>query len=351
MGFSQYFLDVIADRRCPSAVARGMLRAFSYLFRMGVALRHVAYEKGWITGTKLSVPVISVGNIAVGGTGKTPVVHLLVQALQEVCKVAIVSRGFRSEIERSGQVRKIASAGKVDCSAALCGDEPFTLGTGTLADVWVGADRVACGQKAISEGAECIVLDDGMQHRRLQRDFEIVVVDGKDPLCQERFLPRGRLRDLPSELRRADLLIANHVSDALETEAVAQVLKKYSDAPVVGVRVQPLEPEKIRGLRAGVFCGIGSPERFIETLRALDVSIVDALFVPDHCSPKPEELENFINKCHEKGATHILCTEKDWVKLPPSLKGVESVPMQLKIVSGQEHWDAFVQLSTQRITK
>src|SRR5262249_50258481 len=135
--------------------------------------------------------------------------------------------------------------------------------------------------------------------------------------------------------------------DACEAQAAAQVLKKYSDAPVVGVCVQPLELEKIRGVRAGVFCGIGSPERFIETLRAVDVHIVDALFVLDHCSPKAEQLQIFIDKCHQKGATHILCTEKDWVKLPLSLKSVVSVPMQLKIVSGQEHWNAFVQSTKQ----
>jgi tetraacyldisaccharide 4'-kinase len=354
MPLMQYFLDVIAERRPSPAFVRGGLTALSYLFRAGVELRHLAYEKRWLPAVKLQAPVISVGNIVVGGTGKTPVVQKLVRELQGLCKTAILSRGFRSRVERSGKVVKVAGGGQAMYDPRICGDEPFCLGQETLADVWVGRDRVECGRRAIQEGAECLILDDGMQHRRLARDVELIVVDGKDPFSQGRFLPRGRLRDVPSRLIAADLIIANHLDDPLRGAELGQELGKYTDAPLVGVYVKPLDEEKIRGKRVGVFCGIGRPERFIETLRALDADIAGTLFVLDHCSPHEEQLHRFIEECQKKGAAHILCTVKDWVKLPPAFQAVLPifpVGMQLEISYGKTHWDAILTHIADHITK
>lgn len=346
-----YLLDVMTERRSAPAYVRGGLSALSYLFRAGVTLRHCAYAKRWMPAEKLSVPVISVGNIVVGGTGKTPVVQMLSHALQGICKTAILSRGFRSQIERSGKVVKTASGGQSIYLPDICGDEPFYLGQDTQSDVWVGRDRVECGKRAIAEGAECLILDDGMQHRRLARDIELIVVDGKDPLSQGRFLPRGQLRDLPSRLKEADLIIATHVDGVSQAQAVQKELKRYTDAPLLGVTVKPLEEEKIRLMRAGVFCGIGRPERFIETLKSMDVNIVDTLFLLDHCSPSEEQLHGFIDKCVKKGAERIFCTIKDWVKLPMLLRAalpIVPVKTQLKISCGQSHWDALIaQISVQ----
>lgn len=339
----QYIWDVITERRASPAFVRGGLRALSYAFRAGVRLRHLAYERKWLTTVKLPAFVVSVGNIIVGGSGKTPVVQMLARALESRCKTAILTRGFRSEIERSGRVVKTASGGQSAFPPSVCGDEPFWLGMQTRADIWVGRDRVACGKAAIQEGAKCLILDDGMQHRRLARDVEIVVVDAKDPLAKDRFLPRGRLRDLPSRLKTAELIIANHLTDPSREAELCHELKKYTDAPVVGVYVKPLEEEQIRNKRVGVFCGIGNPERFIETLKAVDADIADTLFLLDHCAPKEEQLRRFINACQKKGATRILCTEKDAVKLMPSFQGalpILPVKVQLEISCGKIHWDA-----------
>jgi tetraacyldisaccharide 4'-kinase len=177
----------------------------------------------------------------------------------------------------------------------------------------------------------------------LARDIEIVVVDAKDPLAKGRFLPRGRLRDLPSRLRAADLIIANHLADPSRETELRDALAKYTDAPIVGVYVEPLETEVVKNQRVGVFCGIGSPERFLETIRALDAHIVDTLFLLDHCAPGLEQLRRFIDGCQKKGATRILCTEKDAVKLSASFEGalpILPVKVQLEISCGQQHWDA-----------
>lgn len=339
----QYLWDVISERRFSPAFVRGGLHVLSYAFSAGVRLRHMAYEKKWLSAARLPACVVSVGNIVVGGSGKTPVVHKLVRALEDRYKTAILTRGFRSEIERSGRVAKTASSGTSAYSPNVCGDEPFWLGNETRADVWVGRDRVKAGRQAIQEGAECLILDDGMQHRRLARDIEIVVVDAKDPLAKGRFLPRGRLRDLPSRLKAADLIIANHLTDPSLEAQVQGALAKYTDAPIVGVYVEPLDVKVIKNQRVGVFCGLGNPERFLETLKALDVGIVDTLLLLDHCAPEQEQLCRFIDACQKKGATRILCTEKDAVKLSPLLQAalpILPVKVQLEISCGEQHWEA-----------
>lgn len=345
MSWTQYFSDIMTERRPCSAFVRGGLAALSCLFRAGIELRHAAYERKWLSSVKLPVPVISVGNIVVGGTGKTPVVHMLTGALQDLGKTAILSRGFRSAIERSGKVVKVASGGQAAYPPKICGDEPFCLGQETSADVWVGRDRVECGRRAIFEGAECLILDDGMQHRRLARDIEIVVVDGKDPIAKGKFLPRGQLRDLPARLREADLLIANHVEDPSQGEELQSELRKYTDAPLLCVWPKPLREEEIRNKRVGIFCGIGRPERFMETVRALNADIAGTLLLRDHCSPTEDELRHFIDQCEKKGVERILCTVKDEVKLSPTFQAalpIIPVKMQLEIACGREHWDALI---------
>ncbi|HEY2810641.1 MAG TPA: tetraacyldisaccharide 4'-kinase [Rhabdochlamydiaceae bacterium] len=346
MPLANYFFNVIAERRPSPSFVRGGLRALSYLFRAGIELRALAYAKKILPSFSLPAAVISVGNIAVGGTGKTPFVRLLARQLQGACRLAILSRGFHSQMERSPGGVKVASAGNPFFSPEECGDEPYFLGQETLADVWVGRDRVASGHKAIQEGAQCLILDDGMQHRRLARDFELVVVDGKDPLARGNFLPRGLLRDLPVRLKEAHLIIANHVEDDAHLETVRETLKNYTRAPLLGVRAEAVQAESIKGKRAGVYCGIGRPERFVEMLRALGVKIVDALFLMDHSAVEQGQLQRFAQSCKEKGADCLLCTAKDWVKWPspPTTPlPVHPVNMELKICAGKEHWDALLQ--------
>ncbi len=341
-----YLLDVMTDRRKAPPFVRGTLAALSYLFQAGIKARHWAYERHYLTSTQLSVPVISIGNIVIGGTGKTPFTQLLVNALHDRCRVAILSRGYQSQMERSGKVHLIARQGTPFFSPDVCGDEPFLLGQTTQADVWVGRDRVECGRRAIEEGAQCLVLDDGMQHRKLARDLELVMIDGRDPFAQERFLPRGLLRDFPSRLRNADLVIANHVITQEQVQRLNAQLKKYTDAPLLTLHVDMVETEALRGKKVGLFCGLGRPERFIDTIQHVGVDLVATLLLNDHKRPTDLQLRDFAKRCREQGAELLLCTYKDWVKLSQNFScdlPIVPVKMQLKLFSGQEHWDRLLQ--------
>lgn len=292
-----------------------------------LAARHYAYDHGLFSSHSLSVPVISVGNIAFGGTGKTPLVHLIASMLQERMRVAILTRGFRSQIEKSGKVKKISSGDGPLFSVEECGDEPYFLAKKTRAAVWVGIDRVESGRRAIEEGAECLLLDDGMQHRRIRRDVEIVVIDGANPW--------GRLRDLPQRLKHATLIVANPSTDY---EQLKREVARYTSAPLVGASIEILNREAFAPRKVGVFCGIGQPARFLQTVRDLNQEIVDTLIVKDHGTIKLNQLQQFAENCRKKGAEVLVCTEKDYVKLPQSSLNIVPVEIKLKITEGIEQW-------------
>jgi tetraacyldisaccharide 4'-kinase len=346
MVLKHYFSDVMSGKRR----ATWLETSLSALFRAGVQARHFAYGHGWLKQTRLPACVVSVGNVVVGGTGKTPLVEKLVCALQDVCRVAILTRGFRSQIEASGKSVRVASRGELFASPDVCGDEPFCLGQRTRCDVWVGRNRVRSGQMALAAGAECLVLDDGMQYLALAKDIQIGVVDGKDPLSSGWFLPRGRLRDLPSRLKDVDLVVANHITDAAALETLQKTLKEVTPAPVVAMQVQLQAIDAFRGQSVAVYCGIGRPERFIEALTAAGVHVVDVLTVLDHTRATEAELDAFANRCQKKGAERILCTMKDWVKLPEDTP-LTPVDMRLEIFSGHEHWDALLKTIAERVRR
>jgi len=347
---NQYFADVMSGRRRATLLEALCLSSLSALFRTGVRARHFAYARGWLTQARLPACVVSVGNVVVGGTGKTPVVEKLVCALRDACHVAILTRGFRSQIEASGKSVRVASRGELFVSSDESGDEPFCLGQRTLCDVWVGRNRIRSGQMAIAEGAQCLVLDDGMQYLELAKDFQIGVVDGKDPLSNGRFLPYGRLRDLPSRLKEMDLIVANHIADAEALKALQETLNEVSSAPVVAMQVQLQAIDALRGKSVAVYCGIGRPERFIEALTAAGMHVVDMLTVLDHTRATEAQLEAFAKRCQKKGAARILCTMKDWVKLPERTRfPLTPVDMRLEIISGEEHWDALLKTIVNRV--
>jgi tetraacyldisaccharide 4'-kinase len=171
-----------------------------------------------------------------------------------------------------------------------------------------------------------------MQHRRLARDIEIVVVDGCDPFAG------GVLRDLPSRLKVATLIVV-----VGPQEDIQQRLAPFSKAPLVGMRKKALT-ELPPHQKVGLFCGIGRPERFVQTVRDLNQEIVDTLFCKDHTLPSLEVLRLFARGCREKGATALLCTEKDVVKLDATLElPVIPVAIELEIAFGHEHWQQLME--------
>ncbi|AOY91624.1 tetraacyldisaccharide 4'-kinase [Cupriavidus sp. USMAA2-4] len=277
----------------------------SLLFGAISAARRLAFRRGWLRSTRLPVPVVVVGNVTVGGTGKTPAVIALAQALQEAgLRPGVVSRGYGVKLERP---RRVSASSR----AADVGDEPLLIARSTDVPVWVFPDRAACAQTLLVRhpGVNVLLLDDGLQHYRLQRDFEIVMFDtrmGGNGLL----LPAGPLREPLS--RRRDATLINDPD-----------FRASPDRPdVYGMRLEPgdawqlVDPAMARplsgfaGQRVLAAAGIGNPERFFASLRAAGLAPA-TLPLPDHYD---FAIDPFADDEAARSADAILITEKDAVK-------------------------------------
>ncbi len=324
-----------------------LLALLSFAYRSAIFLRNTAYDYQLFPSSRLKKTVISIGNVAACGTGKTPFTQWLSSQLSSHAQLAILTRGFKSSIESSGENKQIPL--KEGSSAQEYGDEPLLLSLKTGLPVWVGVDRVKSGQLAIEQGAQCLILDDGMQHRRLHRDIDIVMVDGNDPVCKGRFLPYGFLRDSLSRLKTATLIVATHIQDSAHYKQVKAQLAPYSSAPLAGVQIQVLNPPPPFS-KVGVFCGIGAPERFLQTVRDLNQEIVDTLICNDHEIPDQKALELFALSCRKKGASMLLCTEKHAIKIVESFS-LPIVPIEigLKIIDGESHLQQLIETIVKKV--
>lgn len=352
-----YFLSVIKGekRGLGAAILRFILLISSVPYRIVVATRNWLFDHGWLKSYIPPVPlVISVGNITAGGTGKTPVTLMIAQALYEKASLAILSRGYRSRAEKFSAPLLLHKQQGLLHPASLCGDEPYLLAENLPnAYVIVGRDRFQSSKIAARMGAEAIILDDGMQHRGIARDLEVVVVDLLDPFGLGYFLPRGLLRESQKALARADLIILNHSEDHSRYEEIRRHISNATSAPVIGTKVEvlgifdlkdqpvPLQPNH----SVGIFCGIAHPEYFRTTVQQIGGHVVHELFLPDHDALDLDRLMHFSKACFDQGATILLCTEKDRVKIldPGELKlPVAWVKTRLHVVEGLDHWQGFV---------
>lgn len=353
-----YFLDLIRGKKhgfIPNFF-RAILHIFSWIYGFFATLRNWAYDHGWVRKYTPPVPVIiSVGNIVAGGTGKTPVTLMLAQELHQIAPLAILSRGYRSKAESLSMPVTLSRGQGPLHPASYCGDEPYMLSMNVpKAMVIVGKDRYQASNMAAKAGALLILLDDGMQHRGLSRDFEVVVIDALDPFGLGYFLPRGLLREGLGALSRADLVVLNHVKDHQHYHTVCQKIGCYTSAPVVATKTEVSKifdlkecavQEGLQGKKVGVFCGIAHPEYFQKTILAEGAEIVGDYFIADHKEFDLEELERFAQESKAKGAECLVCTEKDRVKLAESVElslPILWIRMKLGIVEGKSAWDAFV---------
>lgn len=350
MSLESFVIDVIEGKKNVRAVKK-FLHFSSLIFRNLIRLRHFAYDRGIFKVRKVDLPVVSVGNIVAGGTGKTPFVQLLTKELSAHLKVGIVSRGYRSEIAKKGRTLKISAEEGPFFNADVCGDEPYFLATRLHVPVWVGKNRVKSARLAKDSQIDLVVLDDGMQHRRLHRDIEIALIDAHDPFGKGHFLPRGYLRDFPQRLRYAHLIVINHIENEEHFEEVKAQITPFSHAPVIGTQLKVVDESQVRGKKVGVFCGIAKPRYFIEAVQEIAEEVVDALTLSDHQKPSLQKLEAFAKLCQEQGAEALVCTEKDAVKWPVDFTTVLpliSLPAQLEVVSGREHWHMLIEKIKQR---
>lgn len=344
--FETFVLEVIFEQRKGkrAAVARFVLYCLSRVFEGAVKTRRFLYNMRILRDTTLGVQVIAIGNLTVGGTGKTPVVEKFARALQDQGRnVAILSRGYRSKPPPLGRrvVNKllfredrtpprIVSDGKsllLDSESA--GDEPYMLAS-NLRDVvvLVDKDRVKAGRYAVEKfGCDILLLDDGFQYWKLKgRRRDIVLVDFQQPFGNERMLPRGTLREPPTHLARASTIFITK-SDG-NTEALRKRIAQYNpNAPIIECIHYPLYFEDVfTGQRYGLeflkdkkvasLSGIAQPESFEKSLVSIGADLVYAKRFADHHRFSQQEVLNVINRSKKRQAEIIVTTQKDAVRFP-----------------------------------
>ena len=273
----------------------------SLLFRLIAAVRRAAYARGFVRSHRLPVPVIVVGNITVGGTGKTPLVVWLANYLaRHGLRPGIVSRGYGV---RTREPRRVAA----DSDPAHCGDEPVLLARRSGCPVWIGADRVAAGERLLQAQPECsvIVSDDGLQHYRLERDFEIAVLDGERGLGNGLSLPAGPLREPAARLREVDAVVVQGRTGLAHTPSYPMTLEGRQFQNLLNPE-HLVDAQYFKGRRVRAIAGIGNPQRFFAHLRALGLSF-EARAFPDHHAYTANDFS-------PDGADAIVMTEKDAVK-------------------------------------
>lgn len=343
---------------------KGCLRVASWGYSIVSSMRNWMFDQGWLRQYSPPVPVvISVGNIVAGGTGKTPAAQMIAQEFYLGHRLAILSRGYRSKAEKRPLSTVLSRGGGPLYSAAECGDEAVLLSQRfPKAHVYVGRDRLQSSNMAAQDGADLILLDDGMQHRFLARDYDVVVLDAGDPFGQGYFLPRGFLREDLKSLSRADLIILNHSGKGERFTSIAKQIEPYSCAPVVGTTMEVESivdcegglVESIAGKKVAAFCGIANPDNFFETVAGLKAEVVLKNCVSDHFSFTKDQLEKLCKKAREKGAEMLVCTEKDKVKIPDNL--VLSLPlvwlkMRLRLVEGEAVWNDFIEKIRKKLSR
>lgn len=276
-----------------------LLRPLSWLYRGIVMLRYAAYRTGLLRRRQVAVPVIIVGNITVGGTGKTPLVIWLVELLRrEGYRPGVVSRGYR------GRARHWPQQVRPDSDPDMVGDEPVVISRRTQCPVAVGPDRVAAAEALLRyNDVDVVISDDGLQHYALERDIEIVVIDGVRRFGNRLCLPAGPLREPVSRLARADFLVVNGGS-ALRGEFPMSMqpgrLRSVRNSDVA------LEPENFPGKHVHAVAGIGNPDRFFRQLRQLGFTLIEHPF-PDHHAFRAQDLVFGDD-------LPVIMTEKDAVK-------------------------------------
>jgi tetraacyldisaccharide 4'-kinase len=299
---------------------RILLWPFSMLYAAAMRLRSTLYTRGWLKQKRLSGRVISVGNLTVGGTGKTPmVIWLAERLLAEGKRIAILSRGYRGSGRTSDEIELMKNR--------LQGRVLFGA----------GKDRYAEGKRLEPLGVDIFLLDDGFQHLRLARDLDIVLVDSTRPLHQEWILPAGRLREPRSALHRAGLVLLTRTEQSTHPVRAIQKFSQISIYPsttkLLGFRQlgkqAGMQPSCIDPVFA--FAGIGNPDAFFTDLERWKVRVVGRKGFRDHHRYSMRELQELTADAQRLGAKALMTTEKDAQNLGANV--VSDLPLHLAVVS------------------
>jgi tetraacyldisaccharide 4'-kinase len=316
--------------------------------------RNHRYDNGRARVYRLDVPVISVGNLTLGGTGKTPLVYWLAQWFRDRdIPAVVISRGYCA-----GQGHGRDVQGENDEARELAARLP---GVPHMQN----PDRVAAAREAIARfQCRAIILDDAFQHRRISRDLDIVLLDALEPLGFGHVFPRGTLREPPSGLRRADLVALSR-ADAMEPRRRAELRRQIAQLAPQAAWLEMIHAPRalvssaggrepldwLRGRPVAAFCGIGNPAGFRHTLATCGCQVADFREFPDHHAYTPHDLEELGRWATGGGAAALLCTRKDLVKLPVDQLGglpLWAVDIELEIRAGREVLESRLEIFAQK---
>jgi len=326
-----------------STLARALLYVPAKLYELGVRARIAAYRNQLFKTFRLNAPVISVGNLTVGGTGKTPCVAFIAATLREGGhQAAILSRGYKRQTK--GRV-EVSNGTDILCTAAESGDEPFLLAQSCPGvRVVVDRDRVAAGHWLESRAPVSVfVLDDAYQHLRLARDLNLLLIDATEPINQAAMIPFGRLREPLTEIRRADAVIvtrSDRMADSTSRAELLEILNRLSrpETPIFFAwhrmtqlrNLQTLETAQLAdfsGKPVAAVSGIARPERFIDDLNKAGMQIVLRRDFADHHRYSESEFASIVADAQSAHAEAIIVTEKDAANLPMETVRNASLPI------------------------
>ena len=312
----------------PTSLAAVILRVVSLVYQGWQEIRVAAYSRGLLRSVRLDRPVISVGNLTLGGTGKTPTVMAICRILlKSGRRPAILSRGYGGRSSEAIQV--VSNEIGINRKPESLGDEPCLMADRLPGvPVFVSPDRAAAGRYAVGAyHPDVLVLDDGYQHLHLQRDLNLLVLDAVQPFGNGFVFPRGTLREAVRQTRRADAILLTHADDPAATEELQKFMRKYRpQLPIFTSRHRIVELvhlgtgqtsslEKIRGARLMAVTGIGQPERFFQTLQENASEIAAGCIYPDHYRYSEKDLESLEAEAGRLNVHTIVTTEKDAVRI------------------------------------
>ncbi|PCI76625.1 tetraacyldisaccharide 4'-kinase [Candidatus Aerophobetes bacterium] len=307
---------------------KSALLCSSWFFQFGVKTKQFFDSTSFQKPSRVDAPVVCIGNIIAGGSGKTPFLQRMLTDLKTISPehIAVVSRGYKGQYNKAADVLHLNK--ERDLTAQLCGDESYMLYKNFPSHgFFVSKNRYKGALRAVCRGAKLVFLDDGMQNNTLFQDMRVVVLHaerlfGGEGVQKGFFLPRGPLRDFPSSLKKANFIVVNHACSEEKIERANKALEHYSTCPIIYTQMvkqgffdESGRVEMAANSRIGVFCGLGSPKSFIDCLKEEGLDIATSWFLQDHEKANVEALDQFALKAKTMGCKFLVCTEKDWVKL------------------------------------
>lgn len=379
--FQTYFFQLIHGKEPKGLglrLAIGVLQCFAYVYGFLVNLKLAGFSCGIFSKKKLDCYVISLGNITVGGTGKTPTAQRLAKEIRDMgFKVVILNRGYRAKWQ--GEIGIVSDGQTLHMDAATAGDEAYMLAKHLPnVPVLIGPERAKTGQYAVEHfGAEVAILDDGYQHWQLERDLDVVLIDAVNVFGNGHILPRGTLREPISHLERADVCLLTKVDQA-EPGSIQFIRKKIAEHGREPLIVESIhQPQScielsewtkniasegtpistIKGKRVVALSAIGNPASFEQTLSNAGAEVIESFRFPDHHEYTLEEMQDAIEQARRQGAEALVTTEKDAVKIPQPVQEEDAgkaplpiyvVTVEVKMLEGEQE---ITQLLKERINQ